>query len=191
MVERDGRGQAERLRRVIREELDSIHPVALLGNGVGRLLPKYAGNRLRAAILRRAGWNIGRHSTLGGVPTFCGRGPIQRRLNIGERTWVNIGCFFELHDDISIGDGVAIGHDVMFLTSSHRIGGREWRAGERTTGPITVESGVWIGARSVILPGVTIGAGSVVGAGSIVNNDVKADTLVAGVPARMVRNLPS
>jgi maltose O-acetyltransferase len=79
----------------------------------------------------------------------------------------------------------------MFLTLSHQIGGRDYRAGATTTRTITVESGVWIGARSVILPGVTLGAGSVVAAGSIVNKDVDADTLVAGVPARVVRTLPS
>jgi maltose O-acetyltransferase len=124
------------------------------------------------------------------VPTFCGQGPIQRRLSIGERTWVNVGCFFELQDEIQIGDGVSIGHDVMFLTSSHQIGRHGWRAGAATTAPISVGSGVWIGARSVILPGVTLGAGSVVAAGSIVNKDVGADTLVAGVPAKMVRSLP-
>ena len=190
-AERDGRSLAKRLRDVVGQEVDSIHPVALLGSGVGRLIPTNAGNRVRAAILRRAGWNIGRHSALAAVPTFCGAGPIQRRLRIGERTYINIGCFLELQDEIIIGDGVAIGHDVMFLTSSHAIGRGDRRAGATTTAPITVESGVWIGARTVILPGVTLGAGSVVAAGSIVNNDVDADTLVGGVPAKVVRSLPS
>jgi maltose O-acetyltransferase len=190
-AERERSGQVDRIRHVIREEFDALHPAVLLGSAVARLLPKYVGNRLRAAILRRAGWSIGRYSTLGGVPTFAGSGSIQRRLSIGERTWVNVGCFFELHDEIRIGDGVAIGHDVLFLTSSHQIGPHDWRAGKRTTGPITVHSGVWIGARSVILPGVTLGAGSVVAAGSIVNRDIDPDTLVGGVPAKVVKRLPS
>ena len=184
------RRRVDSVRRVVREELDSLHPRALLGSGIARLIPKYAGNRLRATILRRSGWCIGRQSTLGGVPTFCGRGPIQRRLRIGVRTWVNVGCFFELHDQIDIGDRVAIGHDVLFLTLSHPIGEHEYRAGAATPAPILVESGAWIGARSVILPGVTIGAGSVVAAGAVVTKDVAADTLVAGVPANVVRALP-
>jgi len=190
-AERDGRSLAMRLRDVVGQEVDSIHPVALLGSGGRAADPDERGQPNSCRDSSPGRLEHRRHSALAAVPTFCGAGPIQRRLRIGERTYVNIGCFLELQDEIIIGDGVAIGHDVMFLTSSHAIGRGDRRAGATTTAPITVESGVWIGARTVILPGVTLGAGSVVAAGSIVNNDVDADTLVGGVPAKVVRSLPS
>jgi acetyltransferase-like isoleucine patch superfamily enzyme len=57
-------------------------------------------------------------------------------------------------------------------------------------GPIRVEAGAWVGACSTILPDTTIGAGAIVGAGAVVNADVAPNTLVAGVPARFIRELP-
>jgi maltose O-acetyltransferase len=56
---------------------------------------------------------------------------------------------------------------------------------------VSIGDGVWIGARTTVLPGVTIGSGAIVAAGSVVNRDVEADTMVAGVPARLVRGLDS
>jgi acetyltransferase-like isoleucine patch superfamily enzyme len=56
-------------------------------------------------------------------------------------------------------------------------------------GPIRIEDGVWIGSRVTVLPGVTIGAGAVIAAGAVVNRDVPPDTLVGGVPARVLRHL--
>lgn len=63
------------------------------------------------------------------------------------------------------------------------------RAGPSTQEPITVQEGTWIGARSTILPGVTIGAGVIVAAGSVVTRDCDPHSLYAGVPARKIRSL--
>jgi maltose O-acetyltransferase len=82
-----------------------------------------------------------------------------------------------------------LGHEVMLMTSSHEIGSDEHRAGPLYTAPITIKDGVWIGSRSVVLPGVTVGAGSVVAAGAIVTKDVPPHTLVGGVPARIIREI--
>lgn len=113
------------------------------------------------------------------------------RLTIGPDTFVNVGCFIELNDRVEIGRAVSIGHEVMFLTSTHKLGGSSRRAAGQTFGPITVGDGAWIGARSTILPGVTIGAGAVVAAGSVVNKDVAPNALVSGVPAEVtVKRLP-
>ena len=69
------------------------------------------------------------------------------------------------------------------------MGDPECRAGAHLARPIRIESGAWIGARSTILPGVTVGHGAVVAAGAVVTRDVEPNTLVAGVPARVLRSL--
>jgi acetyltransferase-like isoleucine patch superfamily enzyme len=84
---------------------------------------------------------------------------------------------------ISIGEGTAIASDVIIMdTDHHSISG----ASESAL-PIIIGERVWIGARSIILKGVKIGDGSVIAAGSVVNKDVDAGWLYAGVPARPIR----
>jgi maltose O-acetyltransferase len=183
--------RTERVRRVVGEELASFHPLVFVSGAIAGLLPKYVGNRLRVSILKSAGWTIGPGTLLADVPRFGGSGPIRQRLTIGSESWINVGCFFELNDTISIGDRVGLAHEVMCLTSTHKLGPATRRAGELTTAPVRIESGAWIGARSVILPGVTIGAGAVVAGGSVVSKDVPPNTLVAGAPAEVVvKRLP-
>ena len=63
------------------------------------------------------------------------------------------------------------------------------RCGPRVFAPIHIGDGVWIGARSIVLPGITIADGAVIGAGSVVTRDVPANTVVAGAPARLIRKL--
>jgi maltose O-acetyltransferase len=177
--------------RVVREEIRSLQPGWLALTFALRTLPEHSFSRLRTQVLRSNGWSIGRNTLLFGLPKVSGDGCIRDRLTIGELTFINVGCTFELNDQISIGRSVAIGHEVMLLTSTHRMGRRNLRAGSRTTAPIVIEDGAWIGSRSLILPGVTIGAGAVVAAGSVVSRDVAPNSLVAGAPAVLaVRRLP-
>ena len=104
---------------------------------------------------------------------------------------LNVRCVFELNETVTIGERVSIGHEVLFLTTSHLIGGREQRAGKLVSGRITVGDGAWIGARSIVLPGVHIGAGAVVAAGAVVQQDVPVNSLVGGAPARpIIARLP-
>jgi maltose O-acetyltransferase len=103
--------------------------------------------------------------------------------------FVNEGVVFDGNDEIHVGRGVALAPYVHLLTSDHEIGAPEARVGPLKTGPIVVGDGAWVGARSVILPGVTIGAGAIVAAGAVVTKDVAPNVLVAGVPARFVRDL--
>ncbi|MBX0328820.1 acyltransferase [Oscillochloris sp. ZM17-4] len=151
------------------------------------LIPRYTGIRARARILKVFGIHVGHGSTIMGTPFLYGSGDIYHRLCIGDNVVINIGCTFELNEHINIGDHVAIGHEVMILTSSHHIDQTVHRAGPLFTAPVCIENGAWIGARSVIMPGVTVGSGSVVGAGAIVTKNVPPNTLVGGVPARMIR----
>lgn len=125
---------------------------------------------------------------------FCGRSWIYGRgqLHIGEGTWLSPGVIVHTHvyADIHIGDRCDIGPGVEFIPGSHDIGNSPRRAGEGTAKPITVGNGCWIGAKSIILGGITIGEGCIVAAGAVVTQDVPPNSLVAGVPARIKRQLP-
>lgn len=143
-------------------------------------LPNLVGNRLRTRAIRAAGIRLGEGTTFFGYPTFIGTGPIHERLVVGEYCGFNKGSFFDLSAEIRIGNDVAVGHDVTFLTSTYTPGTSAQRAGAPRSAPIAVGNGVWIGARATILPGVTIGAGSVISAGVAVGEDVPENTLVTG-----------
>ena len=78
-------------------------------------------------------------------------------------------------------------HQVLLMTTSHEIGLSVRRADLAYARPVTIADGARLGARSTILPGVTIGAGAVVAAGALVNKDVLPHTTVAGIPAKIVR----
>jgi maltose O-acetyltransferase len=110
-------------------------------------------------------------------------------ISIGAGTFINYGCMFNTTAPIRIGANCDIAMGVTFVTSSHAVGGSERRAGAKTSAPVTIGDGCWIGARATILPGVTIGAGTVVAAGAVVTKDCEPDSIYAGVPARKVRNL--
>jgi acetyltransferase-like isoleucine patch superfamily enzyme len=144
------------------------------------LFPPFVANRLRMAALRACGFAIGNGSIFWGMPTIIGSGNIYERLHIGVECGFNVGNFFELEAPVTIADHTRVGHDVMFLTASYGRGDQRQRAGRPTAAPIVVESGVWIGARCTIMPGVTIGAGSVIGATLVVDKDVPANTLLMG-----------
>jgi len=113
------------------------------------------------------------------------------RVRIGERSFVNGGCFFENHGEILLGRGVSLGMEVMLCASTHEPGGPDQRAGKPVGLPIRIEDGCWIGTRAVILPGVTVGAGCVVAAGAVVNRDCEPNGLYAGVPAKRIKDLPA
>ena len=128
------------------------------------------------------------------APFFCDYGAF---IEIGAHTFVNVNCVFVDNNWIRIGRNGLIGPGVHIYTSGHPI-----RASERvvfdTDGqrrylthsqPVTIGDNVWIGGNSVILPGVTVGDNAVVGANSTVTRDVPANCLVAGSPARVMREI--
>lgn len=112
-------------------------------------------------------------------------------LTIGKGTFINRGCFFDNVSEIELGENCSIGMEVMFCSSTHMIGSEEKRASAQTIGlPIKVGTGTWIGTRAVILPGVTIGSGCIIAAGSVVTKDCEPNGLYAGVPAKRMKELP-
>lgn len=155
------------------------------------LLPVSVGNRVRAWVLRLAGFRIGHGTIFMGMPVITGPRDLYSRLVIGRACWFNSGVVLDLGAPVTIGDRVAMGHNVMLLTTSHRLGSGARRAAVVYTRPIVIGDGAWLGSRSIILPGITVGAGGVVGAGAVVTRDVAPNTLVGGVPARLIRELPT
>lgn len=109
-------------------------------------------------------------------------------ITVGRAVFIGSQCAFTGHAAINIADEVMIAHKVNLVTAGHPV-----EPGKRreyiTAEPITIEANVWIGTAATIMPGVHIGEGSVVGAGAVVTHDVPPATLVAGVPAAVIRNL--
>ncbi|MFZ2172735.1 MAG: DapH/DapD/GlmU-related protein [Rhodococcus sp. (in: high G+C Gram-positive bacteria)] len=111
------------------------------------------------------------------------------RLKIGRYSILNQGVWIDNVAEVTIGEHCAIGQQVMLCTSSHDMGARAQRAGLAASRPIVIDDGAWVGARAVVLGGVTIASGCVVAAGSVVTVDTEPDGLYAGVPAVRKKDL--
>ena len=108
-----------------------------------------------------------------------------KNLHLGKDVFINLGCRFQDTGGITIGDGTLIGHGSTLTTLNHSVDPE--RRADMLPAPIVIGRKVWLGASVTVVPGVTIGDGAVIGAGSVVTKDVAADTIVAGVPARLIR----
>ncbi len=178
-----------KLLHVAADEFHAIHPRYLVLQMLIALLPHNALCRVRSLLYRGAGFKIGRGALILGKLTLTAEGPMAAMLTIGWGSRVNSPFYAELNAPIVIGNRVSIGHNVVFITTDHEIGGFAERAGPSKPAGITIEDGAWVGACVTILPGVTIGRGSVVAAGSLVTQSVPPNKLVGGVPARTVKAL--
>lgn len=114
--------------------------------------------------------------------TDCGK-----NIHIGKNVFFNMGCKFQDQGGIFIGDGALIGHNVVLATLNHAQSPSD-RA-SMIPAPIHIGRNVWIGANATVLPGVTIGDGAIVAAGAVVAKDVPENTIVGGVPARIIRTI--
>ncbi|OMI91489.1 transferase [Streptomyces sp. M1013] len=119
-------------------------------------------------------------------PVFTDHGV---NIRVGRNVFVNQGCRFNDVGGIEVDDDVMLGPDVSLITSGHPLDPARRRTGI-TSAPIRIGRNVWIGASAVILQGVTIGADAVVAAGAVVTRDVPARTVVAGVPAAVIKEIP-
>jgi maltose O-acetyltransferase len=179
-----------RIARVAHNELRA-DPRKVAALAVSRFLPQFCFNRTRTALLRAAGFRIGSFSGIMGALDVTGPGNVTELLSIGDRTIISGPLHVDLGAPVRIGNGVNLGHDVWLLTIDHEIGSGERRCGPSLAAPVTIEDGAWIGSRVTVLPGISVGRGAVVAAGAVVTRDVRPNTLVAGVPARFVRDLDS
>jgi maltose O-acetyltransferase len=176
-------------KKVAAEEFGPLLSRRVLARLAGSL-PTQAFSRSRTAMLRRSGVRIGRSSLVQGplLVTGASDNPCLQ-ISIGTFTLISGALHCDVGAPIHIGDCVRIGHDVSLLTVDHHVGSGKMRSGSHKYGPIEIGDGAWLASRVVVLPGVRIGAGAIVAAGSVVTRDVPDNTLVVGVPARVVRDL--
>lgn len=171
-------------RRVLLGELEQLIRDVVLNRFVASAaVPR----KVRTLLLRRSGHVI-HSSALVNAGVFLGS---WAGLSLGERVFVNYGCFFDLGSAVSIGKDTRIGYESMFITCGHEIGGERDRAGRAVDLPIAVGVGCWLGARVTVLPGVNIGDGCVIASGSVVTEDCVPNGFYAGVPAQLKRCLPT
>lgn len=127
-------------------------------------------------------------------PFVAGRIWLYRRMGVRIGKNCYVGFHVELDTNhpelIEIGDGVTISHRCIIATHMATDAETPLRAlYPETAAPVRIEAGAWICVGAILLPGVTIGRNAVVAAGAVVNRDVPPETLVAGVPARVVKQL--
>lgn len=109
-----------------------------------------------------------------------------KTTRVGRNVFINFGCTFLDQGGITLEDDVFIGPEAKILTEYHPET-PELRH-RLSVKPVVVRRNAWIGAGAIILPGVTVGENAIVGAGSVVTRDVPDNTVVAGVPAKLIRN---
>ena len=122
-------------------------------------------------------------------PFFCDYGA---NIFLGKRVFFNFNCVVLDVCAVRIGDFTLFGPAVQIYTATHPLEA-ELRRTREFAKPVTIGSDVWVGGAAVILPGVTIGSRSVIGAGSVVTRDIPDDVFAAGNPCRVIRpvNAPS
>ena len=136
----------------------------------------------RKAVLQELLGSIGPGSWIE-APFFCDYGA---QITLGARVFINMACVFLDAAPIILGDDVQLGPGVQLLTSDHPREPHERAGGLETARPITVGARAWLGGGVIVLPGIEIGEGAVIGAGSVVTRSVAASAVAAGNPCRVV-----
>lgn len=111
------------------------------------------------------------------------------RTTFSGNAYANTGLTLVDDYEINIGKNVMFGPNVTLTSTNHPIHPKLREDGTQFSAPINIEDDVWIGAHAVVLPGITIGKGSIVGAGAVVTKNVPPMCVVAGVPARIIRRI--
>lgn len=137
----------------------------------------------RDALLRQLLGRTGRRFVLHS-PFHCDFGA---QISLGEEFVGNFGLTILDEAPVTIGDRVFIGPHCGLYTVAHALDAGQRARGVMRARPITIGNDVWIGGHTVVLPGVTIGDGAVIGAGSVVTRDIPAGVVAAGNPCRIVR----
>ncbi|MGN6292111.1 MAG: DapH/DapD/GlmU-related protein [Chitinophagaceae bacterium] len=117
-------------------------------------------------------------------PLFINYG---RHLSIGKNVFINFNCTFLTLGGIVIEDNVLIGPEVKILSEGHPLSPDERQS--LIPGKVHIKQNAWIGAGATILPGISIGENAVVAAGAVVTKDVPGNTVVAGIPAKIIKSL--
>ncbi len=164
---------------LLRERMDC----AVLLHDFNHLSPADEGGRL--AMLHRLLGRMGERSIILS-PFQCDYG---YNIEMGDDTFVNVGCVMLDGARITLGNHVFVAPCCGFYTAGHPLDVEQRNQGLEIALPITVADDVWIGGHVCVLPGVSIGRGSVIGAGSVVNRSIPEGVLAAGNPCRVIRQL--
>jgi maltose O-acetyltransferase len=157
-----------------------IHLIHLVSNVVG---DDVVGRAIRGGLLKLAGAHLESEATVHGG-TYISK---PANLSLGFHAMINRNCYLDLEAPVTFGDYSGAGHGATFITTIHDIvPGMNVGVG-MSAKPISIGARAWIGANVTVLPGVTIGHDAIVAAGTLVARDVPPNSLVAGVPGRVVR----
>jgi acetyltransferase-like isoleucine patch superfamily enzyme len=181
-----------RLAFYAREMVHQVHLKLRLANLVCGMLPDFGSGVLRTRMYRLIGMHIGGGSSIAGNIEFVGGLPgFYQKIRIGSGANIANRVTISLDAEVRMGNNVSLGPYVKIYTGTHPIGpGSNRRGPEVLAKPVVIEDGSWIGLGAIILPGVTVGHGSIVAAGAMVDEDVPPDSYVAGNPAKVVQQLP-
>ena len=119
-------------------------------------------------------------------PFYCDYGT---NITLGSTVFFNFNCVVLDPAPVTIGSHVMFGPNVQIYTATHPMDAERRRAGDEYALPISIGDNVWVGGSAIIFPGVTIGARSVIGAGSVVTRDVPEGVFAAGNPCRVIREV--
>jgi maltose O-acetyltransferase len=139
----------------------------------------------RQAILQQLLGHIGQNSVIE-PPFYCAYG---QNIYLGDHVFLNVFCTILDCNEVHIGNHVMIGPSVQIYTPAHELQAEARNQGLEVAKPVVIEDNVWIGGGAILLPGVRVGRNSVVGAGAVVTRDVPVDMVVAGNPARVIREI--
>jgi len=119
-------------------------------------------------------------------PFYCDYG---KNIHLGKNVFINLNNYFMDGATITIGDNVFIGPSCGFYTASHPLEYKKRNQGLEKALPIKIGNNCWFGANVSVMPGVTIGNGCVVAAGAVVTKDIPDNSLAAGVPAKVIKEI--
>lgn len=137
----------------------------------------------RNEIVKRLFGSVGKNPWIES-PFNCDYG---YNITVGDNFYTNTNCTILDCAKVTIGDNVLIGPNVSFYTPNHAVDAEERKVGYERSLPITIGNNVWISGSVSIVPGVTIGDNSIIGAGSVVTKSIPANVVAAGVPCRVIR----
>jgi maltose O-acetyltransferase len=120
-------------------------------------------------------------------PFYCDYG---RNIYLGSHFYANFNCVILDPAEVRIGDYVFFAPGVQVYTAYHPLLPEERNSGYELASPVTIGNNVWVGGGAIIQPGVTIGDNTTIGAGSVVTKNIPANVVAAGVPCRVLRELP-
>jgi len=195
-IDRPSNNQSQEIIRKLRYYLSgvplSLHLKYRLANLISGMLPDFMSGVLRGRLYRLAGFSIGQGAFIMGNLRLVGATErFYEKLKIGPGTVVGNYVTINLDAEVHLGKDVSIGPYVLIYTGTHQIGpGSKRRMSQVVAKPVFIEDGCWVGLAAIILPGVTIGHGSIIAAGAVVTQDVPPDSYLEGNPGRVVQKLP-